>query len=198
MSCAIINYGVVGWAATYFLRVHGMRVQDVGLKLGLASAVGVFLSTIVSGVLADRLGGRDVRWYMRIIGIGMLCAVPFGVFALLSHDANLALALYCPAIGLLSCWASPIHAMTQTIAQPRMRGMASAIIAFFFNLGGYGLGPLVVGILNDHFEPHLGRTAIRYSLLILLSGCIAAAAICFATNASVEQDLQQARSAPQC
>jgi MFS family permease len=169
-----------------------MSTREVGLKLGVASAVGLFAGTVGSGILADRLGRHDVRWYMRVTGIGMLLALPFGTLALLSSSANTSFAYYCVAISMLSSWASPIHAMTQTIAAPRMRGMAAAIISFCLNLVGYGLGPLFVGVLNDHLGASLGAESVRYSLLILLSGCVVAAWISFAVNASVREDLAMA------
>jgi hypothetical protein len=56
-----------------------------------------------------------------------------------------------------------------------MRALASALLLFILNLVGLGLGPLVVGFLNDLLEPRFGPEAIRYSLLIVtLSGGLAA------------------------
>jgi MFS family permease len=195
MTCAFVNYGLQIWAASFFIRVHGMSTKEVGLKLGAASAVGLFVGTIGSGMLADRFGQLDVRWYMRVTGAGMLLSLPFGMLTLLSSDPSVAFGYYCVTVGLISSWASPIHAMTQTIAAPRMRGMASAIIGFCLNLFGYGLGPLFVGVLNDHLRPSLGAESIRYSLMILLSGCVVAAVASFATNASVREDLELSRTA---
>ena len=193
MSCAFVNYGLQIWAASFFIRVHGMGTREVGLKLGTASAIGLLVGTIASGVLADRLGQRDARWYMRVTGIGMLLALPFGALALLSTDSTTGFLYYCVAIGLLSTWASPIHAMTQTLAAPRMRGMAAAIVSFCIYLVGYSLGPLFVGLLNDHLQPSLGAESVRYSLLVLLSGCGLAAWLSFATNRSIRADLAAAR-----
>jgi predicted MFS family arabinose efflux permease len=187
MACAFVNYGLQIWAASFFIRIHGMSTREVGLKLGVASAVGLFAGTVGSGILADRLGRHDVRWYMRVTGIGMLLALPFGALALLSSSANTSFGYYCVAIAMLSSWASPIHAMTQTIAAPRMRGMAAAIISFCLNLVGYGLGPLFVGVLNDHLGASLGVESVRYSLLILLSGCVVAAWISFAVASHQNQ-----------
>jgi MFS family permease len=189
MTCAFVNYGLQIWAASFFIRVHGMNTQAVGLKLGLASAVGLFIATIGSGALADRLGRLDMRWYMRVPGIGMLLTLPFGLLAFTSSGDNLAFSYYCVTVGLSSTWASPIHAMTQSLSAPRMRGIAAAIISLCLNLFGYGLGPLFVGALNDHLRPNFGVESIRYSLMILLSGCVVAAALSFATNASIRQDL---------
>jgi hypothetical protein len=60
------------------------------------------------------------------------------------------------------------------------------------NLVGLGLGPLFVGMLNDHYEASLGSLAVRRSLLILTGGCVLAAYFCFSTNASIREDLATA------
>ena len=190
MTCAFINYGMQTWSATFFIRVHGISPGQVGLKLGLASAFGLLACTLCSGTLADRLGARDVRWYMRIPGIGMLLTMPFGLLALTTSSVELSFVFYCVTIGLLSSWASPIHAMTQTIAKPRMRGTAAAIVGFCLNLVGYGLGPLFVGALNDHLQPRFGLESVRYSLMVLLAGCVVAALVCFSTNRSIREDVK--------
>ncbi len=189
MTCAFVNYGLQIWAATFFIRVHGMSAKEVGMKLGIASAVGLFIGTIGSGTLADRFGRLDIRWYMRVTGAGMLLAMPFGLLALMNSTANASFVYYCLAVGFVSSWASPIHAMTQTITAARMRGMASAIIGFCLNLVGYGLGPLFVGVLNDHLRPTLGVESVRYSLMILLSGCLIAAWVSFSANRTIVLDM---------
>jgi MFS family permease len=191
-TCAFVNYGLQIWAASFFIRVHGMSTSEVGLKLGLASAIGLFIATIGSGVLADRLGRLDMRWYMRVPGFGMLLTLPFGLLAFTSNGNNLAFGFYCITVGLSSTWATPIHAMTQSLSAPRMRGIAAAIISMCLNLFGYGLGPLFVGALNDRLRTSFGVESIRYSLMILLSGCVVAAASSFATNASISRDVAAA------
>ncbi|MFP6850437.1 MAG: hypothetical protein VCA57_17230 [Pseudomonas sp.] len=75
-----------------------------------------------------------------------------------------------------------------------MRGLASALISFFINMIGYGLGPLVVGALNDVLSPRFGVEAIRYSLLSVIALAVVAAALCFAANGSVEEDYRRARA----
>jgi MFS family permease len=194
MTCGIVNYGVQSWAATFFMRVHGVAAQEIGAKLGSASAIGLLAGTIGAGVIADHLSRRDLRWYMRIAACGMLLSVPFGAAFLLTPNRNLAFAMYGCAIGLLSVWATPIHALTQTVAKPRMRGLAAAIVAFFLNVLGYGLGPLLVGALNDHLQPEFGNSSIRYSLLILLVGAIGAAIVCLSTNRTLLSDYQHTQA----
>jgi hypothetical protein len=48
-----------------------------------------------------------------------------------------------------------------------MRATASAILLFILNIVGLGIGPLLVGALNDALAPRYGDEAIRYSLLLL-------------------------------
>jgi hypothetical protein len=50
-----------------------------------------------------------------------------------------------------------------------MRAMAAAVVLFVLNLIGLGLGPTLVGVLNDALEPRYGVAAIRFSLLLLLA-----------------------------
>jgi MFS family permease len=192
MSCQFVNYGLQLWMASFFLRVHGMATREVGFKLGLASSIGLLVGTTASGALADALGQRDVRWYMRVAGAGTLLGMPVAILNLLIPSANAAFVCYCVTICLLSCFATPVHTMTLTIAAPGMRGTASSIMGFWMNLVGLGLGPLFVGLLNDHFQASLGNLAVRRSLLILTSACILAAYFCFSTNASIREDLAAA------
>ena len=194
MTCAIVNYGVQSWAATFFLRVHGVAASEIGAKLGTASAIGLLAGTISSGIVADQLSRKDLRWHMRIAAAGMVLAIPFGVAFVLTSNRNLAFTMYGLAIGLLSVWATPIHALTQTVAKPRMRALAAAIVSLFLNVLGYGLGPLMVGILNDRLQPRFGNESIRYSLLILLASAIGSAIVCVSTNRTLLADYARTQS----
>jgi MFS family permease len=59
----------------------------------------------------------------------------------------------------------PIFAIAQTVARPSMRALASAIILLSATCFGQGVGPLVVGALNDVLKADFGAQAVRYSLL---------------------------------
>jgi MFS transporter, Spinster family, sphingosine-1-phosphate transporter len=51
-----------------------------------------------------------------------------------------------------------------------MRAMSIAIVLFFSNLIGLGLGPLAAGVLSDALHPLLGQESLRYALLALCPG----------------------------
>jgi hypothetical protein len=63
----------------------------------------------------------------------------------------------------------PVFAATQTLVRPAIRAFTSSLVLFVVNLIGLGLGPQVVGLLNDGLAPTFGAEAVRYSL------CLAAA-----------------------
>jgi len=51
------------------------------------------------------------------------------------------------------------------VAKPSMRALSSAIVLLSATCFGQGVGPLVVGALNDALKNDFGAQAVRYSLL---------------------------------
>jgi predicted MFS family arabinose efflux permease len=159
------SYGSNAWIAALLRRVHELSLVETGLVMAMGSGVAASLGQILAGNVADRLGRRDVRWYMYQPAITSLVSLPFLLVFLWSWDFRSALILYLPAAAFASMWTGPTYAMTQALARPHMRAMASAIMVFLLNLVGMGLGPVIVGALNDWLAPGLGAEAVRYSLM---------------------------------
>lgn len=91
------------------------------------------------------------------------------------------------AVGAL--YLGPSLAMTQGLAQLRMRSVASAFLLFILNIIGLGLGPQTVGILSDVFEPTFGQESLRYALLALTPLGAWAAAHFYLAARTLEADL---------
>ena len=191
-ACAFVNYGLSSWSAAFFMRVHHLTPAVVGTKLALVSVLGLLAGTIGAGMLTDRCSRSDLRWAMRIAGVGMLGALPSGALFLLTPNVNVGFISYGFAICLSAAWATPIYALTQTVAPVRMRGLASAVVAFFLNVAGYGLAPFVVGKLSDVFLPAFGEQSLRYALLVLVATSVGAALICFGANRYLLADCEAA------
>ena len=72
-------------------------------------------------------------------------------------------------------YVGPLWSTAQNLARPEMRATASALLLFILNLVGLGLGPFLVGGLNDLLALRFGDGAIRWSLLaVVLAGGLAA------------------------
>ena len=66
---------------------------------------------------------------------------------------------------LANIYVPAMHSLNQNLARLSMRATAAAILLFIVNLVGAGLGPLLVGFMNDQYAAYWGDEAIRYSLL---------------------------------
>ncbi|NQZ98687.1 MAG: MFS transporter [Myxococcales bacterium] len=166
-SFAGTGYGF--WIPTLFRRVHELSFTEIGTQFGLISAVSAAAGSLIAGVLADKLGQRDVRWLLRVPALGVLLSLPCLLGVCLWPTPFGAMAFAIPS-GLLGAgWAPPCYSVVQNLVPPAMRAVAAAVLIFFVTMLGMGLGPQVVGFLNDWLEPSLGHLAVRWSLVIVLS-----------------------------
>lgn len=161
------GFGATAWTAIFLIRVHGLEKSDVANTLAPLSGGLGMLGILASGFAADWLSKRDVRWYMWLPAVTSLVALPFSYGFLLAPDLWLAFALMLPSSLLGAVYAAPTWAMVQGLAKPAMRAVASAATLLVLNLVGFGLGPWLVGILNDLLASRFGDASIRYSLMII-------------------------------
>jgi MFS family permease len=187
---SLAGYGAAIWGPTFLGRVHGMNIAEASWQLTLRSAIFAIPGVMLGGFFADWLAKRDMRWYQWLPGLGGLAHIPFTLCYLLWPDANTGLWFLIPSALLGGLWAAPGHAMVQSLARPQMRATASALMLLLFNLIGFGLGPLIVGVLNDVLEPRFGAEAIRYSLLAILSTALWAAVHNFLAARTLARDLR--------
>jgi len=169
-ASALINlasYAYLAWVPTFLRRVHGLSGSEIGALYGPMLAVVGVLGGLLAGTLSDRGARRDARWLTWVPALASVCALPFLLLFLWAGDARLAFAAYVPVGFLTGMWAGPTYAAVQGLAPLRMRATASALLLFALNFIGMGLGPLVVGVLNDQLEPHFAQEAVRYSLAVV-------------------------------
>ena len=98
-----------------------------------------------------------------------------------------------PAAFIGNCYTGATFAMTQGLARPHMRTMAAAIVLFVMNQLGLGLGPFVLGVMNDVLEPRFGVLAIRYSLLLIALPHLVASILNVLAARTLREDLAESR-----
>ena len=166
---AFSGYAFASWAPVFLGRVHALQSGEIGTKYGLVLGIGGAIGSVAAGVLADRLGRVDRRWWLWVPACATVGPLPFSLGFLLHGHVNTAFALLFPAVVLAALYQGPVFATVQTLAQERMRAVASGILFFVINSIGLGLGPPAVGLLNDTVFADRGAEAVRYSLVTLLS-----------------------------
>lgn len=168
MGAAIGNLcnGIITWLPAYYSRAYGMTTAELGTWLMAIQATGSLIGVIGAGKLADRLYARDPRWQPWIIAITTLACAPFLLAVLLVPSLSWSLLLLVPAMAMKFAYLGPYNATMIALAGPRSRATAAAIGMFAVNLIGLGLGPLIVGLLSDHFG-HEGGHGLRLALCAL-------------------------------
>jgi predicted MFS family arabinose efflux permease len=178
--------------AAFLQRVHGLSLTQIGLALGLIAGVVGGTSVYASGRIADRLRVRDERWLFWLPSIGALVSMPFSAIAYLAEASPLALGGIALATLFNHLYSALGHAQLQSLVKPRMRAVMSAVALFAMNIVGFGIGPVLVGVLSDGLG---GEERLRYALLVFVV-CLPWAAVHYALAArTYRSDLEAKRAA---
>ena len=167
-GCSMSAFG--GYANLTFLPKflivsHHMTPVQVGVALSLLTGIFGAAGTWTSGVVADRLGRREVNWYMYVPIVCTACALPFGpVFFLAPSTAVALTAAIVPAL-MGATYLGPSYAMAQGMVPLRMRAQTIGLLLFILNMIALGTGPATVGFLSVLLKPAFGDDSLRYALL---------------------------------
>jgi MFS family permease len=149
-AASLMWNGAIAWIATYFIRAFGLTPAEIGVKLGLVLLVAGTGSIMLGGVLASRWRAAGIKDAGLRVGIlSTALALPFVLAAPFAGTAELALILYA---GFIFGGAMPYGAavsMLQEMTPNRMRAQVSALYLLGINMGGLGLGPTVVALVNE-------------------------------------------------
>jgi MFS family permease len=193
-SClAIPGYGVLMWGFPFFGRVHQMSPIEIGQWMAFIVGIGGALGTYLGGTLVDRFGKKDAGWYMRLPAIVQLVGLPFAFAFLLAEESTTAMLFFFPYYLLTNFYVPAMHTVNQNLAKLRMRATAAAIILFIVNIIGAGLGPWLVGALNDYFAQTYGDEAIRYSLASISALGGVGSLFLYMSSQTLAADLERAR-----
>ncbi len=165
-------YGTGNFAPLFLARSHGMSSAEIGVVLALLVGFGGMGGTAGGGWLADKLGGKDKRWYLWVPIMGGVIAGPTAIAAFLVQDTTVALTIYFVAVFTSAVYLGPLIAISHTLVPQRARALTSAILFFILNLVGMGMGPLSTGMISDSLKPEYGDNSLRYAMVII--SCISA------------------------
>jgi MFS family permease len=156
MGITLVSFGGYGggqFAPPYFIRAFHLDYAQVGLIVGLVAGFSQGIGTLIGGPITDALSKRlTARWYALVPAIGVACAFPLivGIYTAGSWQAAAVFMLF---PGMLSyVYLAPTFGVVQNMAPTHQRATAAAILLFFLNLIALGGGPLVTGIIIDHFS----------------------------------------------
>lgn len=154
------------WLPSFFERSHGLSPVRSGVilgpVLGLATVFGMFLG----GWLIDKVGARHGE--NRVLFTLSLIAVLQGGCAvgMLASPNLLVSFLFTALWGVASAaWAPATFALCQSLVETRMRGLSLALMGLLNNVVGYGLGPLLAGMVSERLRADSGPDSLRWALI---------------------------------
>jgi predicted MFS family arabinose efflux permease len=167
LICISANAFLV-FTSSHLQRTYALTPGQVALPLGLLIGGVGSLGAVILGRVCDTLSKRDMRWRPAIIALCAAVAIPFAWMFLRAPNVELAYAwnLVPSFIGLI--YASVAYTASQELVKLRMRSFASAFMLFCLTLIGIGCGPLIAGLLSDHFTSTGAAQPLARALEIIL------------------------------
>ncbi|NWE77806.1 spinster family MFS transporter [Pseudomonas yamanorum] len=154
--CSFMNmsaYGLVTFLPTLLMRVHGLNVSDAGaissIVLGGTGLVGLTLGAWLADKFHQKFNGGRL-----ILGaFSMFASTPLLWAGLSSPPGNTQSLLIFLTIGwlLYFIYFVTVYPTLLDIVDASRRGVAMAIVFFFANVLGGGIGTLLTGVLSDRF-----------------------------------------------
>lgn len=183
-------YGSLVFVPSYMTRVIGSPIADAGLYFGLTSALAVLIGSLAGGSLCDLLVRRDKRWIAWFPAAGYaLAAVPSTLMFLIDDMTTF---LFVSTLSGILLYASlpAAFAAVHAVCGSARRATAIALVLFFGNLLGFGLGPVITGALSDLFSAWMGPTGLRYALLLVMLLTVPTSVLMFRAAKWVPQDIE--------
>jgi MFS transporter, Spinster family, sphingosine-1-phosphate transporter len=161
-----VTGGLGFWAAAY-LRYRNQS-PDVGMTIfGLITVVAGLVSTLLGGVIADKLRSRFAGSYFWVSGIGMLIACPFFIATLYIPFPAAWITMFL-AIFFLFVNTGPSNTALANVSLPSVRATAFAVNILVVHALGDVQAFWLLGYIGGHANMHVAFLFV--SGIIFLSG----------------------------
>ena len=184
------SYGVGNFTPPFLARVHGLDSGTIGTWLSMTSGIGGGLGTFLGGYLADKLGRKDVRWYLWIsVLAGVLKIIPSTIIFFGDNTQIVLISTFFSTF-MTGIFLGPSLAVAHNLVPAKMRAFASAILFFVLNLIGLGFGPMVIGMISDVLEPTYQQYSLRWAFTITYFTGITAMFLFYKASQHYKKDLE--------
>ena len=161
--------GGLGFWVSAYLRYRNQS-PDVGMTIfGLITVVAGLVSTLLGGVVADRLRSRFPGSYFWVSGVGMLIACPFFIVTLYTPFPAAWVPMFF-AIFFLFVNTGPSNTALANVSLPAVRATAFAVNILVIHAFGDVQAFWLLGYIGGHTNMHVAFLFV--SGIIFLSGLV--------------------------
>jgi MFS family permease len=162
---SLVGYGLATWIPSVLIRSYGLSLIGAGQFMGSLLLIGGVLGVLAGGMLADRLGHGNKRWYALLPAVAWLVTLPCYLFGLFTDSLWVAWVPLMIGNALNILWLGPVSTAVQNLVERPMRATASAMFLLINNLIGLGIGPLLIGAVSDALRQTYGPESLRYAAM---------------------------------
>jgi MFS family permease len=187
----LMQNGVVQWSAVLVVRQLGLTMTEVGLGLGLASALPGLVGGFLGGLLGSAMSKRHISWLLIIPAICTLLIFPATLLFVVSEVWVVSLAAMAAMAFVGSLAMGPLFAGIYCLASSNERATVVALVAVFTNVVGAGGGPFLVGALSDLLSGASGADALRNACALVSALALPAALLLYLAARRLNSDAIQ-------
>ncbi len=173
-TISFVTYGVGYWTAPLLMRLHDVSATEVGMYIGLGSALGGLLGVTLGGVMGDKFKQRHPAGRLLVGYIAVFGTAPLVLWMVYTESLYMAFALNFVHHLFSAAWPGIPPSTAADLVLPRMRAVAGAYYILINTMLGLALGPYMMGQLSDTFASNgmdsaeSLRAAIACTLLIFI------------------------------
>jgi MFS family permease len=199
-------YAINAFQTPFLQRFHAMSLKDASnvsaISVGAVGAIGL----IAGGWLADKIAARRHNGRLLVAACSMALAAPCIFLAINQPKGAIAPFMALMVMGTMTMYVyyATVYAAIQDVIAPRLRGTAVAIYFCGMYILGASFGPVVTGMLSDHFarqamvaagETHMTEAfkaiGLHNAMYLIPVLAVLAALVLFAAATTVEKDMRR-------
>jgi len=158
LTLAGLAYNFASYACNSFMvpmlqRYFHLPLQEAAVSTGVIVGITGLIGLTTGGWIADKVHQRWATGRLMFGALSMLVAALATGYALLAGEIEIGVFIGIFAFGWLFSYNyfTSVYTAIQDVIEPRLRATAVAVFFACLYLFGGGMGPMVVGLLSDHF-----------------------------------------------
>jgi MFS family permease len=175
------------------MRVEGLPMATMSSLWGIVTAPAI-IAVVLGGYLSDRMAAFGPRWRIYFMAFLLTVSIPVFCTLLMNQDLKIVGAMMFIYAFINAPVASVVVAANLDVVRPRARGMMVAVIGICSSVLGAGLGPVIIGQINDHLKLSYGAQSLRYTLIAIPVLLVLAAMAFLWASLTTDRDAAAARN----